>query len=51
MADIMRRPFDSREIRRYFESKYSAAAAIPRLVELYRAAIDEYASRRQRRSA
>ena len=51
MADIMGRQFDSREIRRYFESKYSAAAAIPRLVELYREAIEEYAGRRQRRSA
>jgi glycosyltransferase involved in cell wall biosynthesis len=51
IAEIMRRPFDSGEIRRYFESHYSAAALIPRLIKLYGEAIEEYAARRQRRTA
>ena len=50
MADIMRRQFDSGAIRRYFESKYSAAAAIPRILQLYREAIEEHSARRHRRS-
>ena len=51
MADVMRRQFDPGDIRRYFESKYSAAAAIPRILQLYREAIEEHAARGHRRSA
>lgn len=51
MAATMHRQFDSQEIRRYFESKYSAAAAIPRIVQMYREAIEEHSAGRQRRSA
>ena len=50
MADVMRRQFDPGDIRRYFESKYSAAAAIPRILQLYREAIEEHSARRHRRS-
>jgi glycosyltransferase involved in cell wall biosynthesis len=51
MAGLMNRQFDPGEIRRYFESKYSAASAIPRLVQLYREAIEEHAADRLKRSA
>lgn len=51
IAEIMRRQFDKRDIRRYFESHFSAAAVVPRIVKLYGEAIEEYSARRQRRSA
>lgn len=51
MADVMQRQFDAAEIRRYFDSKYSAAASIPRLVQLYGEAIAEHSAGRKQRSA
>ena len=51
MAGVMGRQFDPAAIRRYFESKYSAAASIPRIVQMYTEAIEEYSARRHKRSA